>query len=89
MVTNRQKIVLVALSMATFFYDALLSFGSKWKDFALNDIRAKYKKMLDSGATTFWETEEGWRAFENEGSLCHGWSAMPIYYFELLSNFSK
>ena len=22
--------------------------------------------------------------FENAGSLCHGWSAMPIYYYNKL-----
>lgn len=59
MVTNRQKIVLVTLSMATFFYDALLSFGSKWKDFALNDIRAKYKKCSTAAQQPFGKRKKG------------------------------
>ena len=41
-------------------------------------------KMLEDGATTFYETEEGWPAFERAGSLCHGWSAMPVHYYHLL-----
>jgi hypothetical protein len=41
--------------------------------------------MLSAGATTFWETELGEADFENAGSLCHGWSALPIYYFHRLN----
>ena len=37
--------------------------------------------MLDAGCQTFWETEEGADAFGKAGSLCHGWSAVPIYIF--------
>ena len=74
----------VTLSMSAFFYDALLRFGDKYKNWILNDIRKKYKMMLDEGATTFWETEKGWQDFGNAGSLCHGWSAIPVYYFKKL-----
>ena len=43
--------------------------------------------MLEAGATTFWETEKGESDFDNAGSLCHGWSAMPVhYYHRLLKN---
>ncbi len=37
--------------------------------------------MLDAGATTFWETVKGASDFSYAGSLCHGWSAVPIYVF--------
>ena len=37
--------------------------------------------------TTFWETIDGEKAFENAGSLCHGWSAMPIYYYHTLKEY--
>lgn len=73
------------LSMVCFKYDALLMINKdKYKDYVLNDIRVKYKKMLDLGATSFWETEKGEADFSNAGSLCHGWSAMPVYYFSTL-----
>ena len=71
--------------MNTFFYDALLRFGDRYKAWILGDIRRKYKKMLDCGADTFWETEKGWRDFDGAGSLCHGWSALPVYYLNKLS----
>ena len=72
------------LSMRCFKYDALLEINKeKYKDFILCDIDEKYKKMLDEGATTFWETELGADDI-NAGSLCHGWSAMPVYYYSIL-----
>lgn len=75
----------ISLSMNCFKYDALLQVDkAKYRDYILSDIETKYKRMLDAGATTFWETEDGEKDFGNAGSLCHGWSAMPIYYFDIL-----
>ncbi len=74
-----------SLSMKCFKYDALIKVNKeRYRDFILNDIKRTYKAMLDAGATSFWETEKGESDFSNAGSLCHGWSAMPIYYFNLL-----
>ena len=41
--------------------------------FALDYIRARWKRMLDAGATTWWEL------WNPDGSWCHGWSAGPTY----------
>lgn len=84
-----EGLIPVTLSMSTFFYDALLRFGEKYKMWILQDIRRKYKMMLDEGATTFWETEKGWEDFENAGSLCHGWSAIPVYYLKRLLSYEN
>lgn len=76
-----------SLSMVCFKYDALLAVDKKrYAPYVLKNIEGKYKKMLDAGATSFWETELGEADFSNAGSLCHGWSAIPVYYFQLLSN---
>ena len=73
------------LSMKCFKYDALLKTDKeKYKAAVLNEIRKTYTYMLDAGADTAWEVIEGAKAFDNAGSLCHGWSAMPIYYYNLL-----
>ena len=73
------------LSMLCFKYDALLLVdGERYKSVILSEIREKYGKMLSEGATSFWETEDGAPAFGNAGSLCHGWSAMPVYYYETM-----
>jgi len=73
------------LSMVCFLYDALLLVDrEKYKPFILQDIDSKYQKMLDAGATSFWETEIGQSDFMDAGSLCHGWSSMPVYYYSIL-----
>ena len=76
----------ISLSMLTFNYDALLKVNNKYKDYILSDIDTRYEKMLSCGATSFWETEQGESAFDNAGSLCHGWSAMPVYYYSILKD---
>ncbi len=83
-ITQGKEMIQATLSMRAFVYDALLTFGDKYKGYILSDIKEKYKMMLDAGATTFWETEKGAADFDGAGSLCHGWSALPIYYFQLL-----
>ena len=72
----------VTLSMLCFKYDALLKVDfEKYKRYIVENIRKKYKIMLDAGATTFWETEDANKS--SAGSLCHGWSALPVYYYEI------
>lgn len=83
MLKERSSFVPLTLSMEGFFYDALLQSDPAYQEFILQDIEERYGKMLKDGATTFYETEEGWKAFNNAGSLCHGWSALPIHYFRL------
>lgn len=75
------ELVECSLSMKCFKYDALLIADEKYKDYILAEIRDTYKIMLDEGATTVWETKDGESAFQSAGSLCHGWSAVPIYYY--------
>ncbi len=78
----------VSLSMACFKYDALLQVNeAKYAPFVISNLETVYKKMLDAGATSFWEDEEGAEAFAKAGSLCHGWSAMPVYYFHRLEQY--
>ncbi len=75
------------LAMRSFVYDALLQADPANGAYVLEDIRSGYGRMLEAGATSFWETEEGASAFEGTGSLCHAWSAVPIlYYNRILKN---
>ena len=79
-----------SLSMKCFKYDALLlTDKAKWQGKVLEEIRKDYKKMLDAGATSIWETIDGASAFDNAGSLCHGWSAIPAYYLRNLFQENK
>ena len=79
-IASGEGMISVTLSMNAFKYDALMTFGDKYNDYILADIRRIYGNMLDAGATTFWETELGWEDFGGAGSMCHGWSAIPVYY---------
>ena len=80
---TKRSLIPCSLSMKCFVYDALMETNEeKYKDFILNDIRKTYAPMIDSG--TVWETVEGASAFDNAGSLCHGWSSTPIYYYTKL-----
>ena len=75
----------ITLSMKCFLYDALLCVDREvYAPWILADIEAVYKPMLDAGATSVWETEKGEADFSSAGSLCHGWSAMPVYYYHVL-----
>ncbi len=80
-----QSLIPATLSMLTFVYDALIARDAEHKAYILNDIREKYGQMLSAGATSFWETIDGESAFGGAGSLCHGWSAIPIHYYHIFN----
>ena len=75
----------VSLSMVCFKYDAWLMVDKeRFTPIILEDIEKTYTPMIEFGSTTVWETELGESDFDNAGSLCHGWSALPIYYYHIL-----
>lgn len=74
------------LSMDKFRYDALLAVNeAKYAPAILKGIDKTYSYMLNEGATSFWETIKGQADFALAGSLCHGWSALPVYYYRVLT----
>lgn len=78
------------LSMLPFKYDALLKTDKeKYNAMILSDIDDKFSFMIENGATSFWETLKGSADFGGAGSLCHGWSAFAIYYYNKLLNVEK
>ncbi len=83
--TVKNGIVPNTLSMNCFRFDALLRLDrEKYKNIILDEIDKTYLMMLREGATSFWETELGEADFDEAGSLCHGWAALPIYYYHTL-----
>ena len=83
--TDGAEMVDASLSMRAVFYDALIAADkAEYTDFILSDIDRVYTPMLSTGNGTVWETELGESDFDNAGSLCHGWSAIPIYYYNIL-----
>lgn len=73
------------LSSKIFTFDALLQQPEN-AEAVRDEIRAVWGRMLLQGAATFWETEKGAADFENAGSLCHGWSAVPAYIYHRLKH---
>ena len=74
------KLLPVTLSYSIFKYDAIMTdpLNRRW---VMDDIAKTWGEMLFNGATTFWETADGAVAFSNAGSLCHGWSAVPLHIY--------
>ncbi|MBQ7153910.1 MAG: hypothetical protein IJR83_08320, partial [Clostridia bacterium] len=78
------------LSMNSFRFDALLRADrEKYAPVILEELDRDYLYMIAHGATSFWETIEGADCFGDAGSLCHGWSALPVYYYETLFSDGK
>jgi hypothetical protein len=61
-----------------------LSVDEKYAEYVLAEIRKNYALMLDAGSDTVWETLKGESDFGRAGSLCHGWSSVPIYFYHKL-----
>ena len=70
-----------SLSQSLYKYEALRLAGGEAEQAMLKMMDATWSAMLNEGATSFWEVIEGWKAFYNAGSLCHGWSAIPVYFY--------
>ncbi|MHB8962305.1 MAG: alpha-L-rhamnosidase-related protein [Saccharofermentanales bacterium] len=84
MISKDSGLVEATLSYKIFLYDALLAVSGSHSSWIMRNIREIWGKMLFQGATSFWETKEGASAFNCAGSLCHGWSAIPVYYYHTL-----
>jgi len=80
LMTETSGMIPTTLSQSLYKYEAVLrepSYGQP----VFDQITAVWSKMLFSGATSFWETQSGGWDFNHAGSLCHGWSGIPIYIY--------
>lgn len=75
------ELIPCSISMTIYAYEALLKRSDAHRAYVLSNIEQVWGRMLACGADTFWETALGADDFEYAGSLCHGWSAVPIYIF--------
>jgi alpha-L-rhamnosidase len=60
-----------------FVLEALERVGDAASALAL--VRARWGAMVESGATTCWETFPGWESVFPTRSHCHAWSSAPVY----------
>ena len=71
----------VSTSSMRYYLEILMQFGGKFIQKADELIDNIFGGMLADDSTTMWETAVGADDFLGAGSLCHGWSALPIYYY--------
>lgn len=71
----------VTLSYSIFRYEALLQEPKRYAKAVFHEVAQRWGRMLFQGAATFWETDKGLHDFDGAGSLCHGWSGIPIYLY--------
>ena len=81
LISQDARLIPATLSTSIFKYDALMTQREKYIDRVTDEIARVWGDMLFSGATSLWETSDGADAFDKAGSLCHAWSAVPVYLF--------
>jgi hypothetical protein len=69
------------LSQSFYKFQAILQDQEHLGQRVFENIDRDWSLMLHSGATSFWETLKGQFDFNYAGSLCHGWSAIPAYFY--------
>lgn len=69
------------ISHTLYKFEALLTDSEKYAARVFELILRDWGYMLSQGATSFWETIDGAKAFNNAGSLCHGWSGVPSWFY--------
>lgn len=79
--STNNGMIKTTLSYNIYKYEALLEEPEVYADSVFEEIARIWGNMLFSGATSFWETEKGAEDFSGAGSLCHGWSAIPVYLY--------
>ncbi|OXU15124.1 family 78 glycoside hydrolase catalytic domain [Sedimentisphaera salicampi] len=79
-IVYKENIEKATLCNLLYVYKAVI-LKSDYKAFVLEDIAEKWGHMLKCGATSCWETIKGAYDFNGAGSLCHGWSTVPIYFY--------
>ena len=74
-------LVPVTLAYSIFQFEALMKRPEQYSRWVFDHVADVWGSMLYRNATTFWETIKGADDFSDAGSLCHGWSAVPLYLY--------
>ena len=78
---ENKELLPATLSYSIFVFDALMKRPEKYARTVFDIIARDWGYMLYNGATSFWETIAGADDFSYAGSLCHGWSSVPLYFY--------
>jgi len=75
-------LVPTTLGASIYKFDAVLAEAGDFGRSAFEMIAEEWGSMLYNGATSFWETIKGQFDFSGGGSLCHGFSTVPAYFYQ-------
>jgi len=78
---DRNGLVPCTLSHTMYKFEALMTDRDKYAARVFELIARDWGYMLYNNATSFWETIDGASAFADAGSLCHGWSGVPAWFY--------
>lgn len=70
------------LSGLYYLVSPAVRYSSKTREWLNARLEVFGQRMVLAGATSLWETAAGGDDFDFGGSLCHGWSALPVYYHQ-------
>jgi hypothetical protein len=79
--SDNNGLVPCTISHTLYKFEALLTDQERYAPRVFDLIARDWGYMLRQGATSFWETIDGASAFGNAGSLCHGWSGIPAWFY--------
>lgn len=79
---RRRTLVPVTLSALPYMIFSLSDRNrpASMRQFAARRMLESYLPMMQEDTDTLWETSVGSADFQFAGSLCHGWSSLPVYY---------
>ena len=78
-----EEFVSIGSPFASFFYYEALEKANQAEKI-VEDIRSRWGKMLEFGASSCWETFYGFEKNRITRSHCHGWSSAPGYFLPRL-----
>ncbi len=71
----------ITYSAMPYLVKSLMPLSPEARRFTDELVCRSYGAAVEAGATSMWETGLGAADFAGAGSLCHGWSSLPAYYF--------
>ena len=77
-----RRLPAMTLSSLVYMVRALMDKDAEARGFVSSTLSRYWDPMVLAGATSFWETQYGSDDFHYAGSLCHGWSALPVFYYQ-------
>ena len=72
----------MTLSSIFYLFRALMDVDAQARSYVSHSLARFWEPMMLAGATSFWEAQGGEQEFGFAGSLCHAWSAAPVWFYQ-------